>query len=186
SDSRTGGFGGIPRSAWQSVAGGESGWATPDPVDNHIIWSSASGSGSVGGIVERFDLRNGQARNVEVWPDQTNGWPAAELKYRFVWTLPLTISPHDHNRIYVGSQHVHQTTDNGQSWQTISPDLTTNDKSKQGFSGGLTGDNIGVEYNSVVFAITESRLEKGLIWAGTNDGLVQVTRDGGKNWTNVT
>jgi photosystem II stability/assembly factor-like uncharacterized protein len=181
-----GGFGGgIPRSAWQSVAGGESGWATPDPVDNNIIWSSASGSGSVGGIVERFDLRNGQARNVEVWPDQTNGWPAADLKYRFVWTMPLTISPHNHNKIYVGSQYVHQTTDAGQSWQVISPDLTTNDKSKQVFSGGLTGDNIGVEYAPVVFAISESRLEKGLIWAGTNDGLVQITRDGG-NWTNVT
>jgi len=190
SNSRSGGGGGfgggIPRSAWQSVAGGESGWATPDPVDNNVIWSSASGSGSVGGIVERFDMRNGDSRNVEVWPDQTNGWPAGELKYRFVWTMPLTISPHDHNKIYVGSQHVHQTTDNGQSWQVISPDLTTNDKSKQGFSGGLTGDNIGVEYNSVVFAIAESRLEKGLIWAGTNDGLVQLTRDGGKNWANVT
>ena len=190
SNSRSGGVGGfgggIPRSAWQSVAGGESGWATPDPVDNNVIWSSASGSGSVGGIVERFDMRNGDSRNVEVWPDQTNGWPAGELKYRFVWTMPLTISPHDHNKIYVGSQHVHQTTDNGQSWQVISPDLTTNDKSKQGFSGGLTGDNIGVEYNSVVFAIAESRLEKGLIWAGTNDGLVQLTRDGGKNWANVT
>src|SRR5262245_43814379 len=100
--------------------------------------------------------------------------------------MPLTISPHDHNKIYVGSQYVHQTTDGGQSWQVISPDLSTNDKSKQGFSGGLTGDNIGVEYNSVVFAIAESPKEKGLIWAGTNDGLVQVTRDGGKNWTNVT
>ncbi|MGH6931988.1 MAG: WD40/YVTN/BNR-like repeat-containing protein, partial [Dongiaceae bacterium] len=148
SNTRAGGFGGgafgggIPRSAWQSVGGGESGWATPDPVDNNIIWSSASGSGSVGGIVERFDLRNGQGRNVEVWPDQTNGWPAAELKYRFVWTFPLTISPHDHNKLYVGSQYVHQTTDGGQSWQVISPDLTTNDKSRQGFSGGLTGDNI--------------------------------------------
>jgi photosystem II stability/assembly factor-like uncharacterized protein len=198
SNSRAGGFGGgggggggalgspIPRSAWQSVAGGESGWATPDPEDNNIIWSSASGSGSVGGIVERYDLRTGQARNVEVWPEQTGGWPAADLKYRFVWTMPLTISPHDHNKIYVGSQYIHQTTDAGQSWQVISPDLTNNDKSRQGFSGGLTGDNIGVEYAGVVIAIAESRLEKGLIWAGTNDGLVQVTRDGGKNWTNVT
>jgi photosystem II stability/assembly factor-like uncharacterized protein len=183
-----GGFGGgqIPRSAWQEVGGGESGWATPDPADNNIIWSSASGSGSVGGIVERYDLRNGQARRVEVWPDQSNGSPAAELKYRFVWTMPLTISPHDHNKIYVGSQYVHQTTDGGQSWQLISPDLTTNDKSKQGFSGGLTGDNIGVEYAPVVFAIAESPKEPGLIWAGTNDGQVQLTRDGGKNWTNVT
>jgi len=182
-----GGFAGsIPRSAWHPVGGGESGWATPDPVDPNIIWSSASGSGSIGGIVERYDLRNGQIRRVEVWPDQTNGSPAADLKYRFVWTFPLTISPHDHKKLYVGSQHVHQTTDDGQTWQVISPDLTTNDKSKQGFSGGLTGDNIGVEYFSVVFAIAESPKEKGLIWAGTNDGLVQLTRDGGKNWTNVT
>ncbi|MEK6281457.1 MAG: sialidase [Acidobacteriota bacterium] len=184
----SGGFGGggIPRSAWHAVAGGESGWATPDPVDPNIIWSSASGSGSIGGIVERYDLRNGQARNVEVWPDQTNGSPAGELKYRFVWTFPLTISPHNHKKLYVGSQHVHQTTDDGQSWQIISPDLTTNDKSKQGFSGGLTGDNIGVEYFSTLFAIAESPKEKGLIWTGSNDGLVHLTRDGGKNWTNVT
>ncbi len=181
-----GASGSIPRSAWQSVGGGESGWATPDPVDPNIVWSSASGSGSIGGIVERFDLRNGQMRRVEVWPDQTNGSPAADLKYRFVWTFPLTISPHDHKKLYVGSQFVHQTTDDGQSWQVISPDLTTNDKSKQGFSGGLTGDNIGVEYFSVIFAIAESPKEKGLIWVGTNDGLVQLTRDGGKNWTNVT
>jgi len=182
-----GGFAGqIPRSAWHAVAGGESGWATPDPVDPNIVWSSASGSGSIGGIVEHYDLRNGQARNVEVWPDQTNGSPAADLKYRFVWTMPLTISPHDHNKIYVGSQYVHQTTDGGQSWQVISPDLTLNDKSRQGFSGGLTGDNIGVEYAGVVFAISESPKEAGLIWAGTNDGLVQITRDGGKSWANVT
>jgi photosystem II stability/assembly factor-like uncharacterized protein len=184
--SRTVGSNSIPRSAWQSVGGGESGWATPDPVDPNIIWSSASGSGSIGGIVERFDMRNGQMRRVEVWPDQTNGSPAADVKYRFVWTFPLTISPHDHKKLYVGSQFVHQTTDDGQSWQVISPDLTTNDKSKQGFSGGLTGDNIGVEYFSVIFAIAESPKEKGLIWVGTNDGLVQLTRDGGKNWTNVT
>jgi len=178
--------GGIPRSAWIGVAGGESGWATPDPVDNNIIWSSASGSGSIGGIVERFDLRTGQSRNVEVWPDQVNGSTAADLKYRFVWTAPLTISPHDHNKIYIGSQFVHVTTDGGNSWQVISPDLTSNDKSRQGFSGGLTGDNIGVEYAPVVFAIAESPKEAGVIWAGTNDGIVQITRDGGKNWTNVT
>src|SRR5215510_955 len=184
--SRTIGGGSIPRSSWQPVGGGESGWATPDPVDPNIVWSSASGSGSVGGIVERFDLRNGQMRRVEVWPDQTNGSPAADVKYRFVWTFPLTISPHDHRKLYAGSQFVHQTTDDGQSWQVISPDLTTNDKSKQGFSGGLTGDNIGVEYFSTLFAIAESPREKGLIWTGSNDGLVHLTRDGGKNWTNVT
>jgi photosystem II stability/assembly factor-like uncharacterized protein len=189
--SRTGGGGGfgggiIPRSAWINVAGGESGWSTPDPVDNNIIWSSASGSGSVGGIVEVYNIKTGQARNVEVWPDNASGNVAADLKYRFVWTMPLTISPHDHNKVYVGSQFVHQTTDGGNSWQVISPDLTLNDKSRQGFSGGLTGDNIGVEYAGVVFAIAESPKEAGVIWAGTNDGLVQITRDGGKNWTNVT
>src|ERR1041385_5116815 len=188
--SRTGGGGfgggGIPRSAWIGVAGGESGWATPDPVDNNIIWSSASGSGSVGGIVEVFNLKTGQARNVEVWPENVRGETAANQKYRFVWTMPLTISPHDHNKVYVGSQYVLQTTDGGNSWQVISPDLTLNDKSRQGFSGGLTGDNIGVEYAGVVFAIAESPKEAGTIWAGTNDGLVQITRDGGKNWTNVT
>jgi len=189
--SRTGGGGGfggggIPRSAWIGIAGGESGWSTPDPVDNNIIWSSASGSGSVGGIVEVYNIKTGQARNVEVWPENVSGEIAANLKYRFVWTMPLTISPHDHKKVYVGSQYVHQTTDGGNSWQIISPDLTLNDKSRQGFSGGLTGDNIGVEYAGVVFAIAESPKEAGTIWAGTNDGVVQITRDGGKNWTNVT
>jgi photosystem II stability/assembly factor-like uncharacterized protein len=180
------GFPGIPRGMWQSVGGGECGWATPDPEDPDIIWSSASGYGSLGGIVTRYDLRTNTARNVEVWPQSTVGTPAADVKFRFLWTFPLTISPHDHNKVYVGSQHVHVTTDGGNSWQIISPDLTLNDKSRQQISGGLTPDNIGVEYAGVVFAIAESRLEPGLIWAGTNDGLVQLTRDGGKNWTSVT
>ncbi|SPE24608.1 Glycosyl hydrolase, BNR repeat-containing protein [Candidatus Sulfopaludibacter sp. SbA6] len=179
-------FGPISRSVWHPVAGGESGFATPDPVDNNIIWSSASGSGSVGGIVTVFDERNHQARNVEVWPEQTSGATAAELKYRFNWEFPVMISPHDHNKVYVGSQFVHVTTDGGQSWKVISPDLTRNDKSRMGFSGGLTGDNIGVEYAGVVFALAEAPKEPGVIWAGTNDGLVQITRDGGKTWTNVT
>jgi photosystem II stability/assembly factor-like uncharacterized protein len=188
SNSRTGGFegGNIARSEWHSVAGGESGWATPDPVDPDIVWSSASGSGSVGGIVTRMDLKTRQAHHVEVWPVSTVGWPAADLKYRFVWTFPLTISPHDHNKVYVGSQYVHVTTDGGKSWREISPDLTLNDKSKQQLSGGLTPDNIGVEYFNVIFAIAESPLKPGLLWVGTNDGLVHVSRDGGQTWTNVT
>lgn len=180
-----GGSGTIPRSMWHTIAGGESGWATPDPVDPNLVWSSASGSGSVGGIVAIYEENRRQARNVEVWPEQLNG-PPADLKYRFNWTMPLTMSPHDRNTVYVGSQHVHRTTNRGQSWEVISPDLSTNDKSRQQFSGGLTGDNIGVEYAFTVMAIAESRLEKGLIWAGTNDGQVQVTRDNGKTWTNVT
>lgn len=186
-----GGRGGTPvgpisRSVWHQVAGGESGFATPDPVDPNLIWSTASGSGSVGGIVAVFDERNLQSRNVEFWPEQTSGSTAAEVKYRFNWEFPFLISPHDHNRVYIASQYVHVTTNQGQSWETISPDLTLNDKSKQGFSGGLTGDNIGVEYADVIFALAESPQQAGLIWAGTNDGLVQLTRDAGKNWTNVT
>jgi photosystem II stability/assembly factor-like uncharacterized protein len=176
----------ITRGMWTGVGGGESGWATPDPQDPDVVWSSASGFGSVGGIVTRHDVRTNTTRSVEVWPQATIGWPAADLKYRFLWTFPLTISPHDHNRIYVGSQHVHQTTDGGATWQVISPDLTLNDKARQQVSGGLTPDNIGVEYAGVVFTIAESRLKQGLIWAGTNDGQLQLTQDGGKTWTNLT
>ena len=175
----------ITRSMWHTVAGGESCFAVPDRNDPNIIWSTASGYGSVGGIVERFDERTRQARRVEIWPHYTVGSPAADLKYRFQWTFPLTLSPHD-GRVYAGSQYVHQTTDHGQTWQVISPDLTLNDKSRQQISGGLTPDNVGVEYAGVVFAIAESPVEKGLIWAGTNDGLVHVTRDGGARWRNVT
>ncbi|HEX9164545.1 MAG TPA: hypothetical protein VF862_01440 [Gemmatimonadales bacterium] len=176
---------GIPRGMWQTVGGGESGWATPDPHDPEIVWSSASGFGSVGGIVSRFDRRTGVAQNVEVWPEVTTGHSAAEVKYRFQWTFPVVVSVHARNTLYVGSQHVHRTTDGGRSWQAISPDLTRNDKSRQGISGGLTPDNIGVEYAGVVFALAESKLDPKLLWAGTNDGLVQVTRDGGATWTNV-
>jgi len=177
---------GIGRGRWRSVGGGESGWATPDTVDENLVWSSASGSGSVGGIVTQFDVRTDNIHQVEVWPQATTGTPADSVKYRFQWTFPLTISPHDHNTVYVGSQFVHATSDGGHTWATISPDLTRNDKSKQTISGGLTPDNIGVEYGDVVFAIAESPITKGEIWAGTNDGIVQLTRDGGKSWTNVT
>jgi photosystem II stability/assembly factor-like uncharacterized protein len=184
SNSRAGGA--ISRSEWHAVQGGESGWATPDPVDPNIIWSTASGSGSRGGIVVRFDERTRTGQNVEVWPLSTGGHSAADVEYRFVWDAPFAISPHDHNTIYTGSQFVHVSKDGGRSWRVISPDLTRNDKSKQQSSGGLTPDNIGVEYGDVVYAIAESRAQAGVIWAGTNDGLVQVTRDAGKTWTNVT
>jgi hypothetical protein len=184
SNSRAGGA--ISRSEWHAVQGGESGWATPDPVDPNIIWSTASGSGSRGGIVVRFDERTRTGQNVEVWPLSTGGHSAADVEYRFVWDAPFAISPHDHNTIYTGSQFVHMSKDGGRSWRVISPDLTRNDKSKQQSSGGLTPDNIGVEYGDVVYAIAESRAQAGVIWAGTNDGLVQVTRDAGKTWTNVT
>ena len=184
SNSRTGNQ--IARSEWHGVEGGESGWATPDPVDTNVVWSTGSGSGARGGIVIRFDERRRQGQNVEVWPLSTGGTPAADVKYRFVWDPPFTISPHDHNKIYTGSQFVHMTSDGGRTWRVISPDLTRNDKSKQQISGGLTPDNIGVEYADVVYAIAESPLTPGVIWVGTNDGLVQLTRNGGQSWTNVT
>jgi photosystem II stability/assembly factor-like uncharacterized protein len=176
----------IPRGMWHSVAGGESGWAIPDPVDNNIVWASGTGYGAVGGTVERFDERTRQAREVEIWPEYTIGVAAADLKYRFNWTFPVAISPNDHNVVYAGSQFVHRTSDGGQTWQVISPDLTLNDKARQQRSGGLTPDNVGVEYAGVVFAIAESPREKGVVWAGTNDGQLQVTRDAGGHWANVT
>jgi photosystem II stability/assembly factor-like uncharacterized protein len=176
----------IPRAMWHTVGGGESGFATPDPVDPDIIWSSASGSGAVGGIVVRYNERTRQFRQVEVWPESTIGWPAEGVRYRFQWTFPLLISPHDHNTVYVTSQHVHRTTSGGQSWEVVSPDLTTNDTTKMGISGGLTPDNIGVEYCCVIYAFDESPVQQGVLWAGSSDGLVHVSQDGGANWTNVT
>ncbi len=184
SNSRSGGS--IPRGMWTEVGGGESGFATPDPTDPNIVWSSASGSGARGGIVVRWDARNRQYRHVEVWPESTGGHPAENLKYRFQWTFPLLVSPHDNTTVYVTSQHVHRTTNNGQSWEVISPDLTTNNKARQIISGGLTPDNIGVEYCCVIYAFDESPAQRGVLWAGSNDGLVHVSRDGGANWTNVT
>jgi len=189
SNTRTGGLwanGIIPRGEWRAVGGGESGFATPDPEDPNIVWSSASGSGARGGIVVRYDARIGQFRDVEVWPMSTGGVAAADVRYRFQWTFPLLISPHDRNTIYVTSQHVHRTRNGGQSWDEISPDLTTNDVSKQGISGGLTPDNIGVEYCCVIYAFDESPVQEGVLWTGSNDGLVHVTRDGGGSWVNVT
>jgi photosystem II stability/assembly factor-like uncharacterized protein len=175
------GYGGIPLGEWHSVGGAESGFAIPDPVDDHIIWS-----GNYQGALDRYDELSRTARDVSPWPDYAMGTPAADLKYRFQWTFPIAISPHDHNKVYVGSQHVHMTTDGGQSWEVISPDLSTNDQSKLGSSGGLTPDNASVEYACLIFALAESPLEEGVIWAGTNDGLVHVTRDGGENWSDVT
>ncbi|UCE43085.1 MAG: sialidase [Candidatus Aminicenantes bacterium] len=175
------GRGGIPRGLWHPVGGFESGFAVPDPVDNNIIWS-----GNYDGMLDVFDMRTKQSRGVTVWPEGIQGWAPKDVKYRFQWTFPIAISPHDHNRVYVGSQYVHRTSDGGQSWNIISPDLSTNDKSKQERTGGITYDDASPLYCCTLFAIAESPLQEGLIWAGTNDGLLHVTRDGGENWTNVT
>ncbi|MCK5145214.1 sialidase [bacterium] len=165
---------------WHDVGGFECGFSIVDPVDNNIVWA-----GGYDGLLTRYNLQTGHSRTVTVWPDEPMGWAPADLKFRWNWTFPIVISPHDHNRIYVGSQYVHQSEDGGESWTLISPDLTTNDKSRQVKSGGLTIDNIGVDYGCTLFALAESKVEEGLIWAGSNDGLLHITRDGGKNWTNV-
>jgi photosystem II stability/assembly factor-like uncharacterized protein len=175
------GEGRISASEWTTGAGCETGWQIPDPVDNNIVWG-----GCYAGVTERFDAKSGFSRSVSVWPDRTMGANAGEVKIRMNWTYPIAISPHDHNMVYVGSQYVHRTTDGGQTWTQISPDLTLNDPTMHGDSGGLTVDNLSVEYAGVVYALAESPVEKGQIWAGTNDGQLQMTRDGGQHWTNLT
>lgn len=166
---------------WSAVGGCESGWALPDTVDGRTVWSGCYDAG-----LERFDLQTKMSRAVEPWPEAGYGVAPKDLKYRFQWTYPIHISPHDHNTVYVGSQFVHKTTNGGQSWTLISPDLSTNDSTKQQSSGGFVVDNLFVENVTVVFAIAESPLAKGLIWAGTMDGLLHVTRDGGTTWSNIT
>jgi photosystem II stability/assembly factor-like uncharacterized protein len=179
--SRTTDFG-IDKNHWYDIGGGESGWIAPSPKDSNIIFA-----GSYGGLLTRRNHRNGQERNINPWPDNPMGSGADVLTYRFQWNFPIVFSPHDANVLYAASNVIHKTTNEGTSWEAISPDLTRNDKSKQGSSGGpITKDNTSVEYYSTVFSMMESPVQKGVIWAGSDDGLIQVTRDGGKNWTNVT
>ncbi|HMA42585.1 MAG TPA: hypothetical protein VKO86_01115 [Gemmatimonadales bacterium] len=173
--------GGLSEGQWGHVGGCESGFAIPDTVDNATVWS-----GCYDGGLEVYDVRTDQARNVRVWPEAAYGWRPADLKYRWNWTFPIAISPHDHHRVYVGSQFVHRTTDGGASWQVISPDLTRNDTTHQQSSGGVTTDNLMTFDGATLFAIAESPVRDGVIWTGSNDGLVQVTQDGGTSWTNVT
>jgi hypothetical protein len=144
-------------------------------------------AGSYDGLITRFDKKTRQVQDITSWPLNPMGAGAAELKHRFQWTAPIMTSPNDPKAVYHGGEAVFKTTDEGMTWTAISGDLTRNDKSKQQSSGGpLTQDNTSVEYYDTVFALAESPLEKGIIWAGTDDGLVHVTRDGGKNWANVT
>lgn len=171
----------IPVGLWRDVGGCESGFAQPDPVNNNIVWS-----GCYDGGLQIFDLRTGHVRDVRVWPEASYGWPPALLKHRWHWNFPIEISPHDHNTVYVGSQFINKTTNGGQSWEQISPDLTLNLKSHQQSSGGVAIDNLMTYDGSLVFAIAESPLQKGLIWVGTNDGQVKLSRDGGANWINIT
>lgn len=174
--------GGIALDEWHGVGGGEAGHVVSDWSDPNIVYA-----GEYLGIITRYDHRTGEARNVSAWPENPSGHGGVDMKYRFQWTAPIAMSPHDPKIVYHGAQVVFRTTDGGQKWEVISPDLTRNDKSKQQWSGGpITGDNTGVETYGTVFAIAESPKSRGVIWAGSDDGLVHVTRDGGKQWSNVT
>ena len=174
--------GGIDVRDWYDVGGGESGWIAPSPKDSNIVFA-----GSYGGLTTRYDHRTGQQRDINPYPNNPMGAGADVLKYRFQWNFPIVFSPHDPNTLYLAANVLFKSTNEGQSWDIISPDLTRNDKSKQGASGGpITKDNTSVEYYDTIFTVMESPLQAGTIWIGTDDGLVQVTRDGGKNWVNVT
>jgi photosystem II stability/assembly factor-like uncharacterized protein len=174
--------GGIHNTDWYRVGGGEAGWVVSDPADPNIVYA-----GEYLGYLSRYDHRTGESRNVSPWPENPSGHGGEDMRYRFQWTAPIAVSPHDPKVVYYGGNVVFRTADGGQSWTVISPDLTRNDKSKQKWSGGpITGDNTGVETYDTVFVIAESPLQKGLIWAGSDDGLVHVTEDGGRNWRNVT
>ena len=174
--------GGITNGDWWDVGGGEAGFVDADPSDPNIVYA-----GEYLGIITRYDRRNGLARNVSIYPEDGSGHGAEEMTYRFQWTAPIAISPHDPKTVYHGANVLFRTTDGGQTWSAISPDLTRNDKTKQKWSGGpITGDNTGAEYYDTLFAIAESPRAKGLIWAGSDDGLLHVTRDGGGHWAKVT
>ena len=165
----------IALSDWRAVGGGEAGHVVSDWSDPNIVYA-----GEYLGIITRYDDRTGESRNVSAWPENPSGHGGEDMKYRFQWTAPIAGSPHDAKVIYHGAQVIFRTADGGQRWDVISPDLTRNDKTKQKWAGGpITGDNTGVETYGTVFAIAESPKQKGIIWAGSDDGLVHVTRDGG-------
>ena len=163
---------------WQETAGGESAHLAVDPLNPDIVYG-----GSYDGFLARVDHSTEQERLINVWPDNPMGHGAEGMKYRFQWNFPLLFSPHDPKRLYTGSNHLHVTTNEGQSWELLSPDLTRNDPKTLGPSGGpITKDNTAVEYYGTIFAIAESPAEAGVIWTGSDDGLIHVTRDNGKTW----
>jgi photosystem II stability/assembly factor-like uncharacterized protein len=173
---------GISQRDWDVTAGSESGYVQADPLNPDIVYG-----GNYGGYLSRLDHRTGENRAINVWPDNPMGSGADVLKYRFQWNFPFFFSPHNPKRLYAGGNHLFVTENEGQSWEMISPDLTTNDKSKQVSSGGpITKDNTSVEYYCTIFTAAESPLEKDLLWTGSDDGLVHISKDGGKNWENVT
>ena len=179
----SGGFFGSPITpAYFTATGGcEDGFAVPDPKNSTIVWS-----GCDNGRLDRMDLSTGMARDVTPWPVAGLGWAPKDMKYRWHWSFPIAIDPLDHNRVYAGAQSVFMTTDGGQSWKVISPDLTTNDRSHQDNSGDISYDNLVTFDGSTLYAIAPSPMKEGVIWVGSNDGQVHVTEDGGAHWTDVT
>ena len=166
---------------WYPAGGGECGFVLPDPRDAQIIYSNSENS------ISRYNKHTEQVQDISAWPVDNSGHAASELAHRFNWTAPLALSPHDPDTLYAASEVVWKSTDHGNSWQIISPDLTRNDRTKQIASGGpLTKDITSVEYYDTIFALAESPRAKGQLWAGSDDGLVHVSADGGAHWDNVT
>ena len=174
--------GSISESDWEETAGGESAHIAVDPKNNDIVYG-----GSYGGFLTRVNHKTGTTRGINVWPDNPMGYGAEGMKYRFQWNFPIIFSKHNPDKLYTFSQHVHATTNEGQSWEILSPDLTRNDPTKLVSSGGpITQDNTGVEYYATIFAAAESPLKEGELWVGSDDGLVHLTQDGGATWNNIT
>ncbi|HZX09788.1 MAG TPA: glycosyl hydrolase [Acidobacteriota bacterium] len=173
---------GIGREYWHSVGGGESGHIAPKHDNPDIVYA-----GSYGGLITRWDYETRERRAINPWPENPMGWGAKDLKYRFQWTAPILVSRFDSNVLYHAAQVLFKSTDEGHSWEVISPDLTRNDKSKQKQSGGpITKDDTSVEYYCTIFAVAESVYDPNILWVGSDDGLVHITRNGGKTWTNIT
>jgi photosystem II stability/assembly factor-like uncharacterized protein len=172
----------ITENDWESTAGGESAHIAVDPKNDDIVYG-----GSYDGFLTRVNHKTGTVRAINVWPDNPMGHGAEGMKYRFQWNFPIIFSKHNPNRLYTFSNQVHVTENEGQSWKIISPDLTRNDPEKLKSSGGpITQDNTSVEYYCTIFAAQESALQEGLLWVGSDDGLVHVTKNGGQTWENVT
>lgn len=166
---------------WESTAGGESAHIAVES-NNEVVYGS-----SFLGFLMRIDHRSEEVRNINVWPWTPVGHGVEDMKYRFQWNFPVFISPHDNSKLYVASNHLHVSNNGGESWEVISPDLTRDDKAKLVSSGGpITQDNTGVEYYCTIFAAAESPYEKDLIWTGSDDGLVYISKNGGTDWENVT